>query len=207
MGNFTEVMSVQNSMGGVAKIARTGDVKIPILKSLPAGKDGAIGAVVDTTTTIDGLATGHGITTDDVVGVFWTGGLRLGMTVTAVAANSITVTTASGTGTALPAEDTAVVVSVRVLEDDVGFDGTAASLITACAGKRAGVELLASGGGSVLSAPIDIPTPAANQDSGEGFFWASGLGVANPMSGAVASISAYNGSTTDTTLTLSVLVA
>lgn len=204
---FTESLTITSSMGGTAKIARTGDAKLPIVKSLPAGQSGAIGAVVDATTLIDGLPTGHGLTTGDVVGVFWAAGLRVGMAVTAHAANSITVTTASGTGSALPAEDTVAIVSLRVLEDDVGFDGTAATMLSITANRRAAVEMLAAGGASILDSPIAIPAPAAMQDTGEGYCWASGVGPANPMAGAAAAIAFYNGSTDAATVNFGVLIA
>lgn len=204
--SYTEVLTILSSMGGVAKIARRGDAKIPVVKSLPAGVAGAVGAVVDTTTVIDGLPTGHGITDADTVGAFWSGGLRVGMTVTAYDTNSITVTTASGTGDSLPAEDTAVVVSVRTLEDSVGFDGTDAQILSVMASKRAAVELMDSGGSSILAAPIEIPAPGALQDSGEGYVWASGLGVDNPMTDVAATIECYNGSTDAATVTFGVLL-
>lgn len=204
---YTEVLTIISSMGGVAKIARTGDVKLPITKALPAGFAGAIGAVVETTTVIDGLPTGHGITAADFVGVFWEGGLRLGMDVTAAATNSITVTTASGTGDSLPAEETEAVVGVRVTEDSVGFDGTDAQILSVTASQRAGVEFLATGGASILAAPIDIASPGSLQDTGEGFVWASGMGVANPMSGSAEVIHCYNGSEVAASLVIGVLLS
>lgn len=72
--------------------------------------------------TID-LASGHGITTAHTVDVYWTGGVRYGMTVDSNAATSITVS--GGSGDVLPEDDEAVVVGVT---EDITFEVDATNL-------------------------------------------------------------------------------
>lgn len=206
MGNFSDTLTITSSLGGRMQITRSGDVRLPIAKSLPAGVAGHVESVVDTTTVLT-LASGHGITDASIVGVFWAAGQRLGLTVTAYTATSITVTTASGTGDALPSiADTAIVVSARVLEDDVAYDGTAAQMLSIGANHRVGVEMLDAAGDSVLTDTIAIAEPPTVGE-GEGFIWATGIGFDNPMSAVVASTEFYNGSTTPATVNMGILIA
>jgi hypothetical protein len=211
--SFSETLTATCSMGGQSQVTRTGDAKVPIVKTLPAGVAGDVDEVVEATTVLN-VASGHGITDADLVGVFWDGaqddpatrGLRLGMTVTAYTSTTITVTTATGTGDALPSTPaTDLVVSLQTVEDDVSYDGTAAKMLSIVCSKRAGVEMLDALDASVLAAPIHLPAPASGSE-GESFLWADGAGYDNPMTDAVASTVFYNGSTVAASLVMGVLV-
>lgn len=78
------------------------------LESVRGEKSGTVsGRASDSVCDIVGLATGHAIGTSDTCNVYWDGGIRTACTVTASATNQITI--ATGSGTALPANGTAVI--------------------------------------------------------------------------------------------------
>lgn len=83
----------------------------PYIITVPAGKAGSLTTRTDDNTGVATLSTGHGLATSDVVDVYWSGGVRYGMTAT-VATNAVTVD--GGAGDVLPAQDTAVVLCEQV---------------------------------------------------------------------------------------------
>lgn len=90
--------------GGVVEIA------------VPVGKAGSLTTRSDHDTGIVTMSSGsHGISSSDVVDLFWSGGARFGITVGSVSGTSVPIGgDDSGTGDVLPASSTAVVVSPRV---------------------------------------------------------------------------------------------
>lgn len=154
--------------------------------AIPAGIAGAISAAG-----VDGLATGHGLVQNDVIDIHWTAAgvrkARRGVTVDTAAANAITFNDdPAAEGDALPAEDTAVVVSKRVTID-TEWDGDDIEIL-AC---KATKDLMA-----------DFRTAAASEmakhlSADEAWWWISGQGVANPLaSDSVASIVLSSATTT-----------
>lgn len=149
---------------------------------------------------ISGLATGHGITTANKVAAFWTiGGVnyyRIGMTVSAYTANSITVTYATGSGTAYPSGAAqAVVVSPAVALVDVSFTGSELNQLVVNSDQIAVADFLDGSSASLVANGISIGT--ANIPY---CFIDSDTSVARPFTGVVASVNCYNGSIIDANL-------
>ncbi len=114
--------------------------------------DGTLGTRIDDDTGIVTLSTGHGIETDDVVDVYWAGGVHYGMTAT-VATNAVTVD--GGSGDNLPTE-AATITAVVVQEDwEINFDGDDAQIIgvfyrnPSDTGAKAHLDLLDSGSATI----------------------------------------------------------
>lgn len=165
-------------VGGIqfsSTVARSAEGQISHVVVLAAGKAGAISA-----TGVDGLTTGHGIVGTNVVDVHWThpaDGVthkcRRGLLVDSASANAIVFDeTPAGDGDALPAEDTAVIVSVQVVIDTT-WDGDLVELVAAKNTVRA-VADFRSAAASLM---------ALKQVAGEAWSWASGQGGANPLTG------------------------
>lgn len=164
------------------RIARTAEGGFPQEVPIAAGVAGAISAAG-----VDGLAAGHGIAQGDIVDLHWTAvgvrKCRRGLTVDTTAAAAITFdNNPAAEGDALPAEDTAVVVSVQT-PVTVEFDGDDVEMI-ALRMDRDGMA--------------DFREAAASQEAvmvtkGELWAWTKDTGVANPLAGnAVTHINVSN---------------
>lgn len=81
-------------------------------ETLAVGKSGTLSTRTDANTGVATLGASHGITTSHTVNVFWDGGMRYGMTVTATDATTVTID--GGTGDDLPVVTTAIVVAPQV---------------------------------------------------------------------------------------------
>ena len=92
MPNATYGLSL--SIGGVtiqpASIVRTGDHPNVFEVPLPPGTSGTLSTRTDDDTGVI-TAAGHTLQVGDKVNVYWSGGRRYGMTVSAVAGNDVTV--------------------------------------------------------------------------------------------------------------------
>jgi hypothetical protein len=129
-----------------------------VLPALVAAQtDGALGTRTDADTGIVQLATGHGITTGNVVDVYWVGGVRYGMDAT-VSSNDVTID--GGAGDDLPAQDFAIAAVVEQIDWEVNFDGDDAQIVgvfyrnPSDTGAKAHLDLL--DGGSVTIAEHDL---------------------------------------------------
>lgn len=143
---------------------------------------GVAGAIDTNGTGVDGLATGHGITTQDKVTITWTGGARRYCTVSVSEANAITVS--DGDGTALPAENTAVVVSVETVLT-FPIDGNDISLLVLDSALR-NIASFREDDGTLIET-IDVAATAPP------FIWFDGCGFDNPLvSASVAIVSLSN---------------
>ena len=103
------------NVGGVSvgsQIAVSGDHPNPYEVPLPVGKAGTLTTRTDNDTGVATVASGHGVTTSDKVDIYWSGGIRYGMTVTATTSTTISVD--AGAGDNLPVATTALVVSKQV---------------------------------------------------------------------------------------------
>jgi hypothetical protein len=101
------------SVGGVAiqkTVNRVGDHPNSYEVPLPAGKAGSLTTRTDDNTGVVTLPAGHSLG-NGVYDVYWSGGMRYGMTGT-ISGNELTLD--GGDGDALPAEDSAVVVTEQV---------------------------------------------------------------------------------------------
>lgn len=197
---LTATITSSYSVGGIAFVStasRQAEGQIGHVLTLPAGVAGAISAAG-----VDGLATGHGILDTDTVDVHWddpTDGshkCRRGLAVDTVAANAITFDNdPAAEGDALPAEDTAVVVSLRVTVN-TDFDGDDVEVVAARCTQRAVVDFRAA---AASLAAVKLP-------AGEAWSWMSDQGAANPLTGdPVDTVVASNGTVTEATLNLGAL--
>jgi len=176
-------------------VSRMAEGQISHEVQLPAGKAGTLTTRTSDTVGEATLGDGHGIQTGDVVDVYWTGGVRYGVTVGAVAGNAVPLTD-SGDGDVYPAQDTALVASKQVTIN-TDFDGDDAEMFAAHCTKRAHVNFLDAGQASLE--PVEL---AAN----EVWWWASSVGPTNPLTGnAVDEVRVSNGTTDAATFKLGIL--
>jgi hypothetical protein len=97
------------------------------LPALVAAQTGTLSTRTDNDTGVATLTTGHGIVTSgDKVDVYWSGGVRYGMTAT-VATNDVTID--GGGGDNLPAQSTAVTVVTQVEINPLNLDGDNAQVV------------------------------------------------------------------------------
>ena len=134
------------------------------LSALSAAQcDGTLGTRTDDDTGVVTLSTGHGIATSDVVDVYWSGGVRYGMTAT-VSTNDVTVD--GGSGDVLPAQDTATMTVVEQIDWEINFDGDDAQIIgvfyknPSDTGAKAHLDLHDSGSASIEE--LDLVHETAN---------------------------------------------
>ena len=196
----TYSLSVQG--GGISvqqSVTRNGDLTVAAQVTLPAGKSGTLTTRTDDNTGQLTVASGHGITASDTVDVYWSGGRRYGVDVTAVASTTIDIDLGSGDN--LPAAATAVVVCKQVVAN-VMIDGDNAKLVvvnfavpgTSTAKSRVTFFDAVSGGGSAVGSGLDL---AANEPSVTDVTG----GDANGYTGSVIlSLVASNGGTAEGTL-------
>lgn len=187
-GTFAIVVSI----GGETisrTISRTGDHPNPYVVSLPAGKAGSLTTRTDDNTGVV-TSTGHGLTDATNVDVYWSGGVRYGMTVSSYDANTITLD--GGAGDNLPTQDTAVVVNSQV-EINAVIDGDNVQVIGICVettdqtvADAAHVDLQDSGTATIAAIELVTNIP---------WSWDSGSGQTNPLTGnPIAKCYASNGS-------------
>lgn len=173
----------------------SGDGSASCEVTIPSGKSGTLSTRTDNDTGVATVSTGHGITTSDKVSVFWTGGRRYNMTVTATTSTTISIDVGSGDN--LPTAATAIVVSkdtnvvlsvdgdnaeLFALSMDVPNDQTSKAFVRAY-----------DGAADVATFDMTISTPLVYPISS---------GITNPITGnVVTSFYASNGNaTTDATL-------
>ncbi len=115
------------SLGSINQsVVRSGDAKIELEVTLPAGKAGTLTTRTDDNTGVVTVSSGHGITTSDTVDVYWDGGRRYGVDVTAQ--DSTTISIDLGAGDNLPTTSTAVVI-VKQVAFNLALDGDNAKIV------------------------------------------------------------------------------
>lgn len=160
---------------------------------LAAGNAGTLTTRTDDDTgVITASSADHDILNGDVVDVYWSGGLRRGMSVTAVAGTAISINL--GAGTVLPALSTVVVVDKQVVLD---VDATAAAIIQAAASaqRRASIQFQEAAGTPIAS--LDLGLSGVD---GEAWEWSSDTAVATPFGADVGKIVISNGSSAGTNI-------
>lgn len=169
----TVSLSQSVTIGGVV-ISGRNDVdeegQIGVDATLEAGHAGTLSTRTDADTGVATVGSGHGITTANLVDVYWTGGKRLGMTVTATGATTINVD--GGSGDNFPVVSTAIVVS-KVYALDCVFTGSDAAVI-GIALERTGCVNLRGSTTNYLSVVFSA--------AGQAYIWTSP--ATNPVSGA-----------------------
>lgn len=124
--------SLTGAGSSIAKsIPRTSDGADAREVTLPVGKAGTLTTRTDNDTgTVTMSSGGHGITTGMKVDVYWSGGVRYGVTVGSVSGTSVPIDL--GAGTNLPSTSTAVVVTPQVTINAT-VDGDALTALGVCA--------------------------------------------------------------------------
>ncbi len=156
------------------RITRDAESEIGLDIALPAGKSGSLTARSAADVGQVDLAAGHGILVGDQVDVYWSGGQAHLFDVSAV--NGDVVSIEYGGGDDLPAQGTAVIVSLIVETNNAYITGNLLALLAAECDRR----------GQVHFTPY--PDDGAKNialAAGELWRWISREDTTNPLSGAV----------------------
>jgi hypothetical protein len=160
--------------------------------TLPAGIAGTLTTRTDANTGVVTVASGHGITGSDTVMVSWVGGLQRVVDVTATTSTTISIDL--GVGDDLPIATTSVVVSKSVVSS---LEVSELKAIAVKNVSRVYLDILDGSSGSLKAK--DIP-------AGEGYFWMTNIGFADPTdSDAIGSVKLNNLSTVADTVVVAVL--
>lgn len=194
--NSTQTQSV--SVGGISisgTVTRTADAQIGNVTTLPAAKSGTLSTRTSDTAGTLTLGSGHGITTGSTINIYWSGGVRYGVTVGTVSGTSVPFT--SGNGDNLPIATT-VITAATVVEIDIDVDGDLVQLLALSCNKKCHVDIQESDNSQIVGISL-----AAN----EPVVWIADLSIgANPLAGAVvAKIITANGETAEATLKIGML--
>lgn len=180
------VSTIRVQIGGQSlsnSITRSEEQSSVITVDMAAAKAGTLSTRTDDNTGILTVASGHGITTSDLVTVFWNGGLRSGMTVTGTTSTTISID--AGAGDNLPTASTVITVSIQSSNSAV-IDGDSLVTYIATCTNRVHVNFVDGSSGSIVA--YDIP-------AGEGRYFATGMGLTNALAGeTVETIKVSNGS-------------
>ena len=198
MGNKTGINSRTVTLGTVTLNfagAPSGDDILNLSKPLPAGNQ-SVGFV--NATGVATMSAGHTVVSG-TVDVYWTAGgvayKRVGCTAV-VATNAVTLT--SGSGTALPADATTLVICNQV-SMAVAFDGTKLQQLVVTADQAATALFETSEPATLLEA--NVPAAAG------GYAWPDPANpTTTPINGTVAIVTASNGSLTAATLRFALLL-
>ena len=112
----TGKVNISYRVGGAvvdAVIERTDEQGATTQVALDAGIAGVLTTRTSDSVGVITVAEGHGLTTSDTLGVFWTAASRYGATITAT--TSTTISIATGAGTALPAASSVVTIGKEVI--------------------------------------------------------------------------------------------
>ena len=190
----TGTYQVCMSIGGVTinkQISRTGDHPNPYADiTLPIGQAGVIVNRTDNDTTDTTQGATPTVVNADLVDVYWSGGVRYGMTVANVATNTLSLD--GGARDALPVNTTAIVVTEQVVIN-TQIDGDAVQLFGVCAeyvdaNSTAKAHIVFHDAANAAIKEIDL---TANIP----YVWDVGSGDTNPLTGnAITHSHASNGS-------------
>lgn len=193
----TATLTLRTQVAGVSitsTVVRNEENESRLSIPLVAGKTGTLSTRTDDDTGVLTVGADHGITDTDTVSVFWAGGSRQGMDVTATTATTISIDL--GAGTVLPAATTAIVVD-KERTHNVGIVGDELKVLAITCNRRSSVEFFSAADASLLK---------YDMAASEGRLWYSGADVTNPLAGdTVAYIKAANGEATAATLEIGML--
>lgn len=201
MPNVTSSINVAG--GGISitgRVSRTVDSTGASFEvALAAGKTGTLTTRTNDTTGTLTMSSGHGITTGQIIDLYWSGGARYGILVGTVSVNSVPIgADLAGTGDVLPADETAIVACVRTVIGPLTLDGDNVSLAvfnlkTSSSVGKGHVELQ-----DVADAVVEALDLVGNEPQ---TVVQSDTNLANALTGAVITeIHASNGDTTAATL-------
>lgn len=159
--SFTQDLSVSADNGVVVE------------PSLAAAKDGALTTRTDDDTgTLTMDSAGHGIASNTVVDLYWSGGKRVNMTVGTVSGTSVPID--AGTGDVLPAVNTDI---TAMTPDSELFPvvGNNMAALVANAGARATIRIMDGANTPALLKQIDL------DDDADGYVWTDPDDSANPL--------------------------
>lgn len=192
------------SVGGVSinkSIIRTADHPNTYEVSLPAAEAGTLSTrTSDTVGTITMSSGGHTIQTADTIDIFWSGGVRYGVTVGTVSGTSVPFSL--GAGDNLPAQSTAVTVDEQVTVN-TQIDGDAIAIIgivmenpDSAATSNGHIDMRDAGGATIEEIDLTANVPQ---------IWDITGGAANVFTGnAITNTKAGNGDATNA-MTLKIL--
>jgi len=128
MGTVTHAQSI--SGGGVTiqtmPVTRTNSGSIALEDTLSAAKSGTLTTRTDNNTGTLTMAASHGITTGQIIDIYWSGGVQRTVTVGTVATNEVPID--GGIGDNLPADETAITAVVQKAIN-LAIDGDNADII------------------------------------------------------------------------------
>jgi len=195
----TATISLRTTLGGtnfISSIAKEDEVETVFTEEVAAGKAGTVTTRTDANTGILTVASGHGITDADTVSVFWDGGYRYGMTVSATTSTTISID--GGTGDDLPVLTTAIVVG-KEAEHAIAITGDSLSVFVIDCDNRVSVHFRDGSDTSLLA--YDILT-------NEGRLWVKNTGNTNPIAGdVVANVVLANGGITNKNINIGFLAS
>jgi hypothetical protein len=128
---MTSITLTQSISGGgvtiqTLPIIRTNSGPIGLEDSLTAAKSGTLTTRTSDTVGTLTMAAGHGITTGQIIDIYWTGGVQYGVTVGTVATNSVPISL--GDGDNLPTAAT-VITAVVQKSINLAIDGDNADIL------------------------------------------------------------------------------
>jgi len=186
-GTMTSVISI-GSVSLQSSVSRTAAGEISHEVSLPAAVAGTLSTRTSDTEGVFTLS-GHDLAVNDVIDVYWDGGLRYGMKVTAVSGDDVTAggiggSGDEGAGDVLPDQGNSVNVDEQAALD-TDFDGDKVEMIVVMSTKRGHFDFQDSGGTSLEAGELTAYEP---------WQWVSASGITNPLAGnPVDSLKLSNG--------------
>lgn len=187
-------VNISYRVGGAvvdAQIDREDEQGAATLVSLPAGIAGTLTTRTDNDTGIVTVLAGHGITTSDTVTLFWEGGVRRGLTVTATASTTISID--AGAGDNLPLVSSVVTIAKEVITS-LGHVGDDLAIFAIHSVNRLMANIRDAGPATILA--LDI----AGRES---FAYISTFSGTNPFAGeTLVTAVLANGGTTAATATI-----
>lgn len=192
VATLSKTLSIQGvAVSSTETWSDEGSIYLPI--TLSAGKSGTLST---RTGNSDGIvtATAHGYTDATTFAVYWTGGVRYGMTCSSYNANTVTLT--GGSGTNFPIQGTAVTLcSETVL--DVAFTGNDAYALWVSSNRAGHVDFRSSAPASLWAETLTANIAAE---------WSNGSAHTNPLTDvSPATVRVSNGTTNTATLHLCVV--
>lgn len=183
--SFTETATVE------------GEVNQDVLVDQPAAQAGILTTRTDNDTgTITMSSGGHTITTGMRVDLYWTGGVRRGVTVGTVSGTAVPIDLGSGDN--LPSTSTAIKVAIPT-ERTFAFDGDDVMAI-ACKGSCRSQFVIVDVANAELKYYYNHNSKVP--------YWYYGNGVTNPLAGTtVATVFVSHGETTEKQLGISVMLS
>ena len=204
MTTITHAQSI--SGGGITiqplAVTRTNSGAIALEDTLSAAKTGALTTRTDDNTGTLTMAASHGITTGQIIDIYWAGGVQRSVTVGTVSVNEVPIN--GGIGDNLPADETAITAvvqkSINLAIDGDNADFVAVILETVDKSLRTAANVQFLDAAADVIAEIDLVTNVPQVWDIEG-------GSANPFTGdPITNLKASQGNSTSTeTYTLKIV--